>query len=306
MAYILVGHPDWHDAEIQIFAAFPQSDVAPREPRQGGVRRASMRTLLTLLVLAGTIAGTARPQDSPLTLTYLGNMGVLLERDARKAVVDGFHRGGLPEYAAVPPRMLGPLEANREPFAGLTLALTTHRHADHFDARSVAARLASDSLVVYAAATETIDTLLARSGLPRSHPRIRAVAPGPRRATPLAGGPDWATAIELPHNPTRRSVANVGFLLDFAGVRVLHVGDADPSIATYGPLRLAASGVDVAIVPFWYLTGEDDAVRRSIGARVWIASHVPLADTASVRRQVLARVPGAIVLAAPGEHHTIR
>ncbi|MGE0554619.1 MAG: MBL fold metallo-hydrolase [Gemmatimonadales bacterium] len=265
-----------------------------------------MRPLLTLLVLAGPTAGTARPQDPPLTLTYLGNMGVLLERGGRKAVIDGLHRGGLPEYAAVPPRLLGPLETNREPFAGITLALTTHRHADHFDARSVAARLAADSGVVYAAAAETVDTLLARSAAAPGDPRIRAIEPGPQRAIPLAGALDWATVIDLPHNATRRSVANVGFLLDFAGIRVLHVGDADPTMAIYGPLRLAASGVDVAIVPFWYLIGEDDAVRRSIGARVWVASHIPLADTASVRRQVLDRVPGAIVLAAPGQHHTIR
>lgn len=265
-----------------------------------------MRQLLMLLALAGAATGTARSQDPPLTLTYLGNMGVLLERGARKVVIDGFHRGGLPEYAAVPPGLLGPLEGNREPFTGLSLALTTHRHPDHFDPRSVAARLATDSAVAYAAAAETVETLFTQAGVARGHPRLSAPEPGPGRAVPLAGALAWASVIELPHNATRRSVANVGFLLDFAGIRVLHVGDADPTMATYGPLRLAARGVDVAIVPFWYLTGDDDAVRRSIGARVWVASHVPLADTASVRRQVLARVPEAIVLAAPGERHPIR
>ena len=112
--------------------------------------------------------------------------------------------------------------------------------------------------------------------------------------------------LDLPHNPTpSRRVANVGFLVELDGIRILHVGDADPAAASFGAHHLAGR-VDVAIVPFWYLTGEDDGVRRAIGARVWVATHIPPSDTASVRRQVLARTPGAIVLTAPGERHALR
>ena len=63
--------------------------------------------------------------------------------------------------------------------------------------------------------------------------------------------------------------------------------------------------VDVAIVPFWYLTGADDTVRRSIGARLWVASHIPLADTTSTRTAVLQRIPGAVVLTRPGEEYAL-
>jgi len=266
-----------------------------------------MRMFLTVVVITVLPWAPLRAQSGEVSLTYLANMGVLVERGGVRVVVDGLHRGGLSEYAAVPAPLLQALEQARAPFTSLDLALTTHRHLDHFDAASVAARLAADTGVVYVAARETVDSLYARSTLPRPHPRVRAAVPPEQNETRLSFTGLELAVLDLPHNPTpSRRVANVGFLMDLGGLRVLHVGDADPVSERFAPHRLSSRGVDVAIVPFWYLTGEDDAVRTSIGARIWVATHIPPADTALVRRQVLARVPGAIVLTSPGERHPIR
>ncbi len=265
-----------------------------------------MRALFLLIPLI--VAGQATPaRRSPeVTLVYLANMGVVLEGDGRRVAIDAFHHGALAMYAAVPRELLQPLEQAQEPFARLDLILTTHRHLDHFDAGSVASRLGSDPGVRFLAATETVDSLYARTSLGSGHPRVHGVLPPARGETRLADAPVGLTVLDLPHNPTpSRRVANVGFLVELGGLGILHVGDADPEAATYAAHRLAGR-VDVAIVPFWYLTGEDDAVRRAIGARVWVATHIPPADTASVRRQVLAQVPGAIVLTRPGERHPLR
>jgi len=266
-----------------------------------------MRMFLTVVVITLLPWAPLRAQTGEVSLTYLANMGVLVERGDTRIVIDGLHRGGLREYAAVPPALLDPLEQARTPFPALTLALTTHRHLDHFDAASVAARLAADTGVVYVAAGETVDSLYARTLLPRSHPRVRAAVPPEQGETRLGFPGLELSVLDLPHNPTpSRRVANVGFLLDLGGFRILHVGDADPARERFDPHRLSQRAVDVAIVPFWYLTGEDDAVRTSIGARVWVATHIPPADTASVRRQVLARMPDALVLTTPGARHRLR
>ncbi len=266
-----------------------------------------MRALFICLLLAALGPGSPAGPSPRVSLTYLANMGVLLEGDGRRVVIDGLHRGGLAEYAAVPRTLLDPLEGAREPFGTLDLVLTSHRHLDHFDAASVAARLGADSGVAYVAARETTDSLYARTALARDHPRVRGVTPPPGGETELAFARIGVKVLDLPHNPTpSRRVANVGFLLDLDGLRILHVGDANPEAAIFEAHRLAAGRVDVAIVPFWYLTGEDAAVRKAIGARIWVASHIPPADTAAVRRQVLARLPSAIVLTAPGERHEIR
>jgi L-ascorbate metabolism protein UlaG (beta-lactamase superfamily) len=263
-----------------------------------------MCRLLSVLVWCVCGSAGAGAQASPVTLTYLGNMGVLLEAGQTRIVVDGLHRGGLAEYEAVPPRILDPLERGQPPYAALTAALTTHLHKDHFDARSVMTRLRADSAIVYGAAQETLDTLLSRAGASPMPGRVRAVVPEGPLEQQLAEG---IVALALPHNPTpSRRVANVGFLLELDGLHVLHVGDADPTAATFAPHHLATRGVDVAIVPFWYLTGGDDTVRRLIGARVWVATHIPPADGDAVREMVLRAVPEAIVLTRPGERHVLR
>lgn len=266
-----------------------------------------MRPLRLALILLAIPAASLTAQAQRMSLTYLANMGVLLECNGRRVVIDGLHRGALAEYASVPPVLLAALEQARAPFARLDLALTTHRHHDHFDAASVATRLQADSGTPFLTATETADSLYARTSLPVGHPRVLGLDPpqgGEWRL--MVGGLD-VTVLHLPHNPTpSRRVANVGFLLVCAGLRILHVGDADPTATNYDPHHLATRPVDIAIVPFWYLTGADDAVRRSIGARLWVASHIPLADTAAVRRQVLARVPNAVVLTRPGEAYELR
>ncbi len=266
-----------------------------------------MRPLRLALILTAIPAASLPAQAKRVSLTYLANMGVLLECDDRRVVIDGLHRGALAEYASVPPALLAPLEQARAPFARLDLALTTHRHHDHFDAASVAARLGADTGTRYLAATETADSLYARTSLRAGHPQVLGIDPSPGgEQRVMVSGLD-VTVLHLPHNPTAsRRVANVGFLLACNGLRILHVGDADPTAANYDPHHLADRSVDIAIVPFWYLTGSDDAVRRSIGARLWVASHIPLADTAGVRRQVLDRVPEAVVLTRPGEEYELR
>lgn len=263
------------------------------------------------IVAASVLSAQQGAPPQRLELTYLANMGVLLESSGKRIVIDGFHHGALADFASVPPSLLGPLEQSRAPFLSLDLLLTTHRHLDHFDAGSVAARLRSDSTVVFVAAQETVDSLLAGTSLRATHPRvgarIRGVVPpeyGELRVP--ASGIDL-TVLDLAHNPTRsKRVANVGFLLDFGGLRVLHIGDADPAAANFDPHHLARRAIDVAIVPFWYLTGRHSSIVRSIGARTWIATHVSPADTASVRREVLAATPGAIVLTTPGLRYRIQ
>lgn len=51
--------------------------------------------------------------------------------------------------------------------------------------------------------------------------------------------------------------ANVGWLVDLGGVRLLHAGDAqvgDADLASLPPL--AELGIDVALMPAWYVASE--------------------------------------------------
>ena len=237
---------------------------------------------------------------------YLGNMGVLITGAGKSVVIDGLHHGELAEYASVPPSLLDPLENARSPFAAIDLFLTTHRHRDHFNAQSVGARLRADQRGVFIAAQETVDSVLAAPGLQALASRMRGLQPRAGGSITIASNGVTVEVLDLPHNPTRSTrVANVGFIVTMGELRILHTGDANPDSAAFAVHRLRGR-VDVAIVPFWYLNRGNDAVRRAIGARTWIASHIPLSDTASVRKDVMGIEPGALLLARPGERHLIR
>jgi L-ascorbate metabolism protein UlaG (beta-lactamase superfamily) len=268
------------------------------------------RELILLLALVSTPA-LSRSQAPRLEVIYLANMGVLVEGGGRRVVIDGFHHAELDGTAAVPSSWLQALEQSRDPFRTLDLVLTTHRHLDHFNATSVAARLSSDSNLIFVAAQETVDSLFARTDLRAERPgvtaRVRGVLPPAEGEVKVQVPGIELAVLDLPHNRTRsKRVANVGFVLNLQGLRVLHVGDADPTAANFDPHRLAQRPIDVAIVPFWYLMEENGDVLRSIGARTWIATHVSPSESASVRRKVHKALPGAIVMTTPGQRHAIR
>lgn len=256
------------------------------------------------VVVAAAIAVAPVPTaaQARVDLTYLANMGVLLESGGRRVIIDGFHRGELAEYAPVPAAMLESLEQARAPFRTLDLMIATHRHRDHFNAASVAARLRADSSVVFLAARETVDSLVARTDGLANHPRVWAAQTSASTGHHLSIAGVDVTVLDLPHNPTpSQRVANVGVIVELGGLRVLHVGDAFAAPTTFARHQLASRPVDVAIVPFWYFANENAEVLRLIGARRWIATHVPPADTAAVRKRVHAADATAIVLTTSGE-----
>lgn len=268
-----------------------------------------VRTFRTRLLIAGAVVLTAGtnlpPQTRPaVRLTYLGNMGVLLEAGEQRVVVDALHRGELPGYAALPPDLLAELEGATGRLQRVDVALTTHRHLDHFAAASVAARLRSDPAFHYLAPTQIIDTLRTL-GAGLLGTRVHPVTPpaGGRTEFELAG--IRITALDLPHHQVRRSAQNLGYLIRLGGLTILHVGDADRDPTQFAPHRLAAERIDVAIIPSWYLNEAPETVRREIAARTVVVSHVSPSDTARVRQEVTRNWPGAIVLARPGEQFSL-
>ena len=250
-----------------------------------------------------TVPQSVPPRSAPpLELTYLANMGVLLEVGNRRVIIDGLHRAELEGTPPIPPDLLGPLESGTGRMRPIEIAMTTHRHLDHFSASSVAARLRADPIIHYLAPAEIFDTLRARGASASFLNRVHPLAPpsGGRLELNLAG--IRVTALDLPHNRTRTPRAhNVGYLIRLDGITILHVGDADPNAERYAPHNLPAERIDVAIVPTWYLTDGADLVRQQIAPRMVVASHVWLGDTTRVRRDVQRHWPAATVLMRPGE-----
>lgn len=251
-------------------------------------------------LLAMVTAALALPEPGgaqSLRVTYLANMGVQLSAGGTTVVIDALHRGRLPGYTALLPDAQRAIEEGRPPLERIAVALVTHRHLDHFDADAALARLARDTALVLVGPTEVIDTLVARQPSLRRDPRLRGVRGGER----LQVNGVSIHVLDLPHNPTRTPLAqNVGYVIELAGHRVLHTGDADPRGETFLTRGVRAMAIHTAVVPVWYVTADNGALLEAIGASCFLASHVAPGDTAEVGRRVVAARAGARALATRG------
>lgn len=242
-----------------------------------------------LLAPALVFALAATPE---VRVTYLANEGVLIEGPCA-VLVDALLRDSLGSYARHPPDVQEKLETARPPFDKVDLALATHYHLDHWDPGAIARFLGSNPRAVFASTPE------ATAMMPYAvRERVKAlVAGGEPAAARIEGSGARVEAIPLEHGRT----PHLAYRIDCGGRILVHLGDASPSEANFA--RLAQSGpVDVAMVPFWWLT---DAGGLAFVKDRWrpkhvVAFHLGADDAPSVPR-IRRNAPETWICTRPGE-----
>jgi L-ascorbate metabolism protein UlaG (beta-lactamase superfamily) len=257
--------------------------------------------VLLALTFALTRPGPPAPPADGVTVTFLANEGVLLSGETgagpRDVLIDALVEP-YESYPAPAESTRAALREARDPFAGVDVALVTHRHGDHFHPAPVAAHLAANPRAILVTSRQVVDSLRGRAtpDLMRDRVAVRTQPPGTRRRMLVNDVP--VDLVGLPHSGGRRHrhVEHLAFLVELGGRRVLHLGDAELSEEALAPLRLDTMRVDVALVPFWALTDEDTrrAVERWIRPGRMAAFH--LSDEAAGRTR------GELAEAAPGAH----
>ena len=133
--------------------------------------------------------------------------------------------------------------------------------------------------------------------------RLRAVVPRAGASESIAAGALRIHVLGIRHNPTRRlPQQHVGFLIEGAGATALHVGDADPQPDNFGMLA-SLPPVDVALVPYWFLTSEPTRTRvveAVIRGRNLVGLHLPAGEAADARRALANARVDATLLDTPG------
>jgi L-ascorbate metabolism protein UlaG (beta-lactamase superfamily) len=225
----------------------------------------------------------------PCEVRSLANAGILFRSGDTGVIVDGFVRDGIPPYAVPGAAERRRLEAAEPPYDRVSALLVTHWHEDHFAASAVAARLRADPRVRLVVADEVAARVRAEwPDLPAARLLAATPAPGAAVRVPLDGV--TIHVLGLRHNPTRRTPEqHVGYLVE--GCRtLLHVGDADPVADNFAVLRTLPR-VEVAALPFWYVTGASGRalVESQIRPGRVLALHLPPGDAAQVSRQLADR-----------------
>ena len=236
---------------------------------------------------------SAVPLSAQVRITYLANEGVLLTGPNAKVLVDALFRDSLEDYVRHSPMTQEQLETGKPPFGGITLALATHYHLDHWDAGAISRFLRLNAQATFGSTPQGVGMI------PREVAKqVRALWPGNGAAPELEAAGVRVEAIPLEHGETQ----NLGFRV-FVGNRVvMHLGDAQPNRANFDRL-LASPPPDVALVPFWWILDEQGLafLTHRWKPRQVVAFHFGAADTAKSAGKVRATWPGVWLCTKPGD-----
>jgi L-ascorbate metabolism protein UlaG (beta-lactamase superfamily) len=268
------------------------------------------RVLTALVMVVAVLSqsqGSTQSHSSHIELRYVANAGILVSLEGRRFLIDAPIREGIAPYATSPDDERKLLEEARAPYDSVDAILVTHWHEDHFSPEAVAAHITRNARAVLISSAEVVDRV--RAVAPNlDAARLRAVIPPPGESQQVDVGGVPVRVLRIRHNPTRRlPEQHVGFLIGTAQP-VLHVGDADPTAANFALLR-SLPGVDLALLPFWYVQGETSRhmVAESIKPKRIVGMHLPPSEWPAVSEKmreagvhvVLPRDPGTAVALKP-------
>ncbi len=226
-------------------------------------------------------------------VTYLANEGVMLSAGQSKVLVDALFRDSLEDYARHDAATQERLETGKPPFDGVSLALATHYHLDHWDAGAISRFLSSNPKALFASTPQAVGMI------PSSlKPRVRGLWPGGGAGTSVTAGEVAVEALPLRHGATE----NLGYRISMGGRVLVHIGDADAEKGNFDAL-LAKGSPDVAMVPFWWLLGRESIqfIRERWKPRAVVAIHFGAADASTSSAKVRSNFPEAWVCIKSGE-----
>lgn len=208
-------------------------------------------------------------------ITYIANEGVFIEYNGKTVLIDGLHDEYLDYYhSTVIPYRLMMANANT-PFEMVDLFLVTHVHGDHFDTDLTIQFFEKHKESILVAPEQVINTMGRLAHLEAQFYPIRGTDNG------IVYAMDGLTIQTFPlihsHPAKNDWVENMAYLLDFEGLKILHVGDAEFLPENLNRLKKAiGKGVDYAILPDWFFEDKETIkmVKKNIKANKFIAAHV--------------------------------
>jgi L-ascorbate metabolism protein UlaG (beta-lactamase superfamily) len=223
------------------------------------------RTAIFVLVLALSI-GAEQPQRPPLTVTYVGNEGFLIESGGKKILIDALFGGFDADWCQVPSDSFVELmSAAQPPFDKIDIIALTHAHVDHFSPEIAVAHLRHNRNGVMICTPQAAAQMDTFEGYSEIKARLRIVpAPGDTAVNLDISGID---IIVLPthHNVSMRTdtltdqtydrfadVQHLEYLINIGGWNLYHSGDS-PQYDTAAAHRfgLDRQAIDIAFLQWW-------------------------------------------------------
>lgn len=228
--------------------------------------------LYILMFFLGFLSfSSAIAAEDKLVVRYTANAGVILSSGPSSVLIDTFFSRTFGRFHALEREEHKSIYSRQIP-----LALATHIHGDHFSSGPVIGYLNVNPNTLFASSEQVIAQL---KGKVKERQLISAKLDNAGTMTFEQHGMA-VTMLNMPHGTGKfATIQNYAQLIDINGWRVLHVGDAAIDIENTTKLGFDERGIDVAIVPYWYLFTEGgDEQMALIGANEWVFVHMPTHD----------------------------
>jgi L-ascorbate metabolism protein UlaG (beta-lactamase superfamily) len=245
----------------------------------------------------------------PVRITFVGNEGVLVERGEQAVLIDALFGDGAAAYTTTPRAVIDSVEMARNPFDAVDAALATHFHPDHFNPYSTARFLQHSERSHLLSTPQAVALLGEKAAVFDDFAgRVHATHPGEGAMESNVVGGVTVEAFGLSHGKVNYGdVEHLGLLVDLAGAAVLHLGDGMIAERALREAGVLDRSVDVAFVPFWFLTYPMGRrlMETALRPRHVFAVHIPPAHARRLVAAVAASDPAAVPLVEPMVRHSL-
>jgi len=235
-----------------------------------------------------------------ITITQLANDGAIISDGTTRVMIDGMVVEPYSVYGGLPENAAAMFKKASGPYAGIDLALASHRHHEHNQPFFACEFLKNSKDTVFVSSSQVLGLMREKCRkLVTTDPRIREIDPqyGEPQVFEVKGAK--VTVFLLSHGVFKyATIQNYGHLIEIGGMTVLHIGDAEVSPEDFQTAGLDQVKVDVALIPFgFFRQGPGTAiVQQYMDAPVKIAIHIPPDEMDEIKADIGENFPAVTIL----------
>jgi L-ascorbate metabolism protein UlaG (beta-lactamase superfamily) len=246
-------------------------------------------------------AAAPRPPGATIEITYIANEGVLIAGGGKQVLIDGLHREYEPDYPFLPEPYREQIETAQAPFDKIDLILVSHRHRDHFHPESVARHLQHNPKTRLLSSEQIVHEVESQPNFDAIRAQVTTVTPPLRQRVATNASGVEVDVLGVGHGSGRHAtIQNLGHVVTLGGKKLLHLGDADTDAGIFAAFKLDQQGIDIALLPMWFLTSDRGAaiVRDQIKPKHIVALHLSARQPEREVAEIKERFPEAIAFTA--------
>jgi L-ascorbate metabolism protein UlaG (beta-lactamase superfamily) len=266
----------------------------------------SLGVAATYLLRGAPLSDTPLPpiesgaQQTAVEITYIANEGVLISAGGKQVLIDGLHRNerSFSHYAFLPPAEREKIETAQAPFDKIDLLLVSHRHYDHFHAEAAGLHLKHNPKAALVSSQQVVSDVAQNfKEYEAIQTRVMSVTPPLKERVDVKVAGIEFEMLGLGHGGAFREIQNLGHIIKLGGRKFVHVGDVEPDAEIFAKFNLAEAGIDIAILPFWFLIQKEGQtiIKEHIKPKHLIAVHMETLKAAKLTSEIKQAFPDAAV-----------